>query len=167
MPALLLRYWPHALALIALAAAVAWASHARYQAGYEAATVTMTEAVRKAEAATKAAETQARAITEAKDREWQTERDELQGRITGLLTRPAPAIRLCKPSGRRDVPAVPAATGESHAAASAGEPAVQAGDDLRPRLVMYGGDCERTARQLSALQMWVHAQQERPDTVTR
>ena len=162
MPLLLLgllrKFWPYLLALAALWFVIAWASHARYQAGYDAAQAHMAEAVRKAEAATRAAEAQSRAITEAKDREWQTEREDLQGRITGLLSRPAPAIRLCKSAGRGDVPAVPAAASEPDAGAARGESTVQAGEDLRPGLVVYGGDCERTRRQLSALQGWVAAQ---------
>lgn len=158
MPALLLKFWPQLAAAALLIAAALWFSHARFHAGYEAAQAAMAEAVRKAELATKAAEANARAITEAKDREWQTQRDQLQSRVTDLLARPAPAIRMCKPSRSRDVPAVPEAAGEPDASAAAGEPAVQVGGDLRPRLVVYGGDCERVTRQLSELQAWIQAQ---------
>ena len=158
MLALLSKFWPHLLSTALLAGAVLWFSHARYRAGYEAAEARMAEEVRKAESATRAAEAKARAITEAKDSEWQTERNNLQERITGLLANPAPAIRLCRPASRRDVPAVPAATGESDGAAAEREPALQAGGDLRPDLVRFGGDCERFRSQLSALQDWVAAQ---------
>jgi hypothetical protein len=156
---LLARFWPYLIAMAALAGAVLWFSHSRYQAGYEAAQATMAVAVRKAEAATAAAEAKAHAITEAKDREWQTERNALQGRVTDLLSRPAPAIRLCKPAASRsEVPAVPSSTGQPARAASDAGPALQAGDDLGPALVRYGGDCERLRRQLMALQSWVAEQ---------
>lgn len=130
------------------------------QNGYERAQVEMAEAVRKAEEATRAAEARSQQITEAKDREWQTERNNLQGRISDLLARPAPAIRLCKPVGRGQVPAVPSSAREPDGARAERGSDVQAGEDLRGPLVLYGGDCERTRAQLTALQAWVRSQAE-------
>lgn len=159
MPALLLRYLPHIAAAAALIGAVWWYGHRCDRNGYERAQAEMAEAVRKAEEATKAAEARAQRITEDKDREWQTERNNLQGRIADLLARPAPPIRLCKPAGRSEVPTVPIAAGEPDGAPSEFGPALQAGRDIRGSLVLYGGDCERVRAQLSQLQAWILDQQ--------
>ena len=158
MPTLLLKFWPHILVAVVVIAIVGWFSHSRYTAGYEAAQAVMAEAVRKAEAATKAAEAKARAITEAKDREWQTERDQLQSRVTDLLSRPAPAIRLCKSTGRSNVPAVPDATGEHDDATGGGGSDLRMGEDIGSAALVLAGKCERDRRQLKALQAWVAEQ---------
>lgn len=158
MPALLLRFLPYIAAGLALFAAVAWYGHKCDQSGYRRAQAHMAASVAKAEAATKAAEANARAITEAKDREWQTERDNLQGRITGLLSKPAPAIRLCRAADRSELPAVPTATGEHDAAAGVDGSGLRAGEDIGGAALVFAGKCERDRRQLSALQGWVAEQ---------
>lgn len=158
MPALLLRYLPHIAAVVALIGAVGWYGHRCDENGYKRAQAEMAEAVRKAEDAARAAEEKAQQITEAKDREWQTERNNLQGRISDLLARPAPAIRLCKPAGRSEVPAVPSPAGEPDGATAERGSGVQAGADIRGPLVLYAGDCERSRAQLTALQAWIREQ---------
>lgn len=158
MPILPLRTWLYIGAAAAIIGGVWWFSHARYQAGYGAAQATMAEAVRKAEAATKAAEARAQSISEAHDREWQTERDQLQSRVTDLLARPAPAMRLCKSASRSDVPAVPEATGQPDAAAGADGSDLRVGEDIGRAALVLAGKCERDRRQLSALQDWVAEQ---------
>ena len=159
MPALLLRYLPHLAIVVGLIGAIWWYGHRCDQNGYDRAQAEMAEAVRKAEEATRAAEAKAQQITEARDRAWQTERNNLQGRISDLLTRPAPPIRLCKSASRSEVPSVPGPAGQPDGASISGGSAVQAGPDLRGSLVLYGGDCERTRGQLSALQAWIMDQQ--------
>jgi hypothetical protein len=161
VPALLLRYLPHIAAVAALIGALWWYGHRCDQTGYERAQAEMAEAVRKAEEATRAAEARAQQITEAKDREWQTERNTLEGRITDLLARPAAPIRLCKSAGRGQVPGVPGPAREPDGAAAEPGSAMQAGPDLRGPLVLYGGDCERTRAQLSAIQAWIREQANR------
>lgn len=155
----LIRNWR----IIAIAAglalfAILYYGHKCDQDGYRRAQAEMAEAVRKAEEATRAAETKAQQITEAKDREWQTERDNLQGRITDLLSRPSPAVRLCKSARSSQVPAVPNPAGQPDATAAELGSAVQAGADIRGPLILYGGDCERTRAQLTALQAWIREQ---------
>ena len=159
MPALLLRYLPHIVAVVALIGAIWWYGHSRDQAGYRRAQAEMSEAVRKAEEATRAAEAKAQQITEAKDREWQTERNNLHGRLTDLLARPAPAIRLCKPAASsREVPASANPAGQPDGTAAERGPTLQAGENIRGPLILYGGDCERTRVQLNALQAWIREQ---------
>lgn len=150
------------IAAAAIIGAVWWFSHSRFQAGYRAAQAEMAEQVRKAEEAARAAEAKSASITEAKDREFQTERENLRGRVNDLLSRPAPAIRLCKPATSRSaVPAVPDPAGQPDAAPVESGPALQAGRDIRGQLVLYGGDSERCRVQLSALQSWIVAQASR------
>lgn len=161
MLSLLIRNW-RIIAIVAVIGAafvaIRYYGHSRDQAGYRRAQAEMSEAVRAAEEATRAAEAKAQQITEAKDREWQTERNNLQGRITDLLSRPAPAIRLCKPARRSEVSAVPNPAGQSDGAAAELGSTMPAGPDLRGPLILYGGDCERTRGQLSALQEWIRQQ---------
>lgn len=158
---LLIRNW-RIIAIAALVGIVFLAirsyGHSRDQAGYRRAQGEMAEAVRKAEEATRAAEAKAQKITEAKDREWQTERNNLQGRITDLLSRPAPPIRLCRPTGGSQVPAIPGTAREPDGASTERRPDVQVGADIRGPLVLYGGDCERSRAQLIALQAWIREQ---------
>lgn len=158
MPIAIPKLWLYGIAAVAIVGAIWWFSHQRYQAGYKAAQAEMAQAVRKAEDATKAAEAKAAAITEAKDREWQTERNNLQDRITGLLSRPAPAVRLCKPASRSAVPSIPATAGQPDGSAVESGPALRAGDDIGPALVQYGGQCEEYRAQLIRLQAWVASQ---------
>ena len=160
MPTLLLKYWRQILGTLAIVGAFLLFSHVRYTAGYEAAEAKMAQAVARAEAATKAAEAKARAITEAQDREWQKQRDSLQNRITDLLAKPAPAIRLCKPASRSNVPAVPDATGRHDDATGDDRSGVRAGPDIGSAALVFAGKCERDRRQLKALQDWVTAQQQ-------
>lgn len=161
MLSLLVRNW-RIIAIVALVGIAIFSvlayGHRCDKNGYKRAQAEMSEAVRKAEEATRAAEAKAQQITEAKDREWQTERNNLQSRISDLLTRPAPPIRLCKPVGGGQVPTVPGATREPDGARTERGSDVQAGADIRGPLILYGGDCERTRAQLSALQEWIREQ---------
>lgn len=97
---ILLRFLPHIAIAVAIIGAVWWFSHARYTAGYEAAEASMAQAVRKAEAASKAAEIEARKRVEAVDREYQSKLQTLDERY-----RDAPArlgtisVRQCPAGG--------------------------------------------------------------------
>ena len=151
-----LRLWAYAAAALAIIAAIGWASHIRYRAGYEAAEAVMAQKVAAANAQTRAAEERADKITRVKDSQWQEERNALQNRVTSLLAKPAAPIRLCKQSpSRSELPAVSGATGQPDANASNSGSTMQVGDDLGPKLVQYGGDCETYRAQLSALQAWI------------
>jgi FtsZ-binding cell division protein ZapB len=92
-------------------------------------------------------------LKEESDYAWQEKLAALQTRIDSTLVAPGPAIRLCKPAPQvrlSDPASVPNET-----AAEPG-PAMQAGDDLRRPLILYGGDCEKTRGQLAELQVWLH-----------
>lgn len=158
---LLVRNWrliAFAALIVAALLAIRSYGHRCDQSGYERAREEMAEAVRKAEEATRTAEAKAREITEAKDREWQTERKTLEGRVTDLLARPAPAIRLCKSAGGGEVPSTAGPASQPDGAATDRGPAVSTGGDIRRPLVLYGGECERTRAQLTALQAWIREQ---------
>lgn len=158
MPALLLRYLPHITAVVALIGAIWWYGHSRDQSGYRRAQAEMSEAVRKAEEATRAAEARAQQITEAKDREWQTERNNLQGRITDLLARPAPAIRLCKSASRGEVPSDAGRANQPDGTAGRNGQDLRVGDDIGSAALVLAGRCERDRQQLVALQAWIREQ---------
>jgi hypothetical protein len=105
----LLRFWPHALALVALGCAILWFSHVRFSAGYEAAQATMAEAVRKAEAATRAAEIESRKRAEAVDRDYQNRLQDLDAKYRDASERLGSIrVRKCPAGGvslSRDSPA--------------------------------------------------------------
>lgn len=99
MPALILRYLPHIAAVIALIGAIGWYGHHREQSGYEKAQAEMSEAVRKAEEATRVAEIESRKRVEAVDREYQNQLQSLDAKYRDASARiGAISVRKC-PSG--------------------------------------------------------------------
>jgi len=116
--------------------------------------------LQEANARAEAAEKRAGEISRAKDAEWQKERNALQTRVdTLLLAQHSQPVRLCKPAtSHSEVPPVSSSAGEPDGSAREPGPAMQAGEDIGPALLVYGGSCERYRAQLSALQSWISAQ---------
>ena len=143
-----LKLAPYIAGAFALIALIAWHKsqvHQADSAGYA-----------RAMAEVKAERDTERALNEHKrevaERDYQTKVSELETRVDQLLSRPEPAIRMCKPSA--DQVRVPnTARGVDDRAAE--RPAVQPGPDIGPSLLVYGRDCEAIRRQLTALQEWV------------
>lgn len=92
-------------------------------------------------------------LNEVMDHEWQTKVADLQSRVTALLIKPGPAIRLCKPAPQVRLPVAPSVPNEAPVEPG---PAVQAGDNIRGPLILYGSECEATRAQLAALESWVN-----------
>lgn len=139
MPALLLRYLPHIAIAVAVIAGVWWFSHARYTAGYEAATATMRAELDK--------ERELRRQTD-----WKVRQD-YEARIAELNANAARELR------GRPIRCVLGNTGQvragsnpsGSAGSAAGEPAVQPAADIRSSIVQRGTVCEQLRQQLIAI----------------
>lgn len=138
--ALLKRFWPWiagALLLIALAVFVRGYLSSVEQRGYDRA---------KAEAAIELERDRQhrREIDEETERVHQEKLSALQGRVNKLLARRNDAIRMCEPADEvrtgPDTGGVAGSPGDGHA--------LRSGPDLQPRLVLYGGGCEKLRQQL-------------------
>lgn len=139
MPALLLRYLPHIAIAVAVIAGVWWFSHARYTAGYEAATATMRVELDK--------ERELRRQTD-----WKVRQD-YEARIADLSAKSARELRgrpiRCVLGSPSEVRAGSDTGGP--AGSAAGEPAVRTPEDLRPLVVQRGSVCEQLRQQLIAI----------------
>ena len=143
----LLRYWKPLLAILAVVAvfgALRLYGLSQYREGVADTERKLQERIERER------ETQ-RVITEEIQHEHQATVSALQGRVNKLLRR-SDAIRLCEPA-----PDVPSAASESPGSAGTG-PALRAGQDLQPRLVVYGGQCEQLRQQLLTLRQWYDRQ---------
>jgi predicted phage gp36 major capsid-like protein len=131
------RLYAYAAGLLALVGLLWYAHHQVYQDGYKAA---------QAEYA-KELETQRehnREIDEETERGHQEKVSALQGRIDKLLARRNDAIRVCEPANE-----VRTGSDPGGATGSTGDgPVMRSGPDLQPRLVLYGGRCEKLRQQL-------------------
>lgn len=97
-------------------------------------------------------------ITEEKDREWSSKVRELQTRVDVLSSIDVEPIRLCVPrrsAGPTEVPAV--ASGDNRPDTGGGH-AVQAGEDIRQELLVYGQQCETLRRRLIKAEEWASEQ---------
>lgn len=92
------------------------------------------------------------------DDDWKPKAAALDARIAALSAVDLEPIRLCVP--RRDTgPAeVPVAAGQPDGPAVEPGSGVQAGEDIRPALLVYAADCERWRGQVGAWQDWIRAQ---------
>jgi hypothetical protein len=145
---LIKRFWPFIVGAIAVIALWSWhvskvneAEHAGYARAMRAAA---------AERAVENLKNDRR--REVTDRDYQIKVSDLETRVDRLLARHEPAIRMC--AGSIEV-RIPGPASRADGPEDRG-PAEEVGDDLRPRLVSYGQECEATRRQLTALQGWIN-----------
>lgn len=138
--ALLKRFWPYiagGLLLIALAVFVRSYLSSVEQRGYDRA---------KAEYAIELERDRQhrREIDEETERVHQEKLSALQGRVNKLLARRHDAIRMCESADEvragSDPGDLTGGAGDGHA--------LRPGPDLQPRLVLYGGRCEKLRQQL-------------------
>lgn len=141
--ALLKRFWPWiagALLLIALTVFVRSYLSSVEQRGYDRA---KTEYAAELERERQ----HRREIDEEIEREHQQKVSALEGRVNKLLARRNDAIRMCEPADQ-----VRAGSDPGELAGGAGNgPALRSGPDLQPRLVLYGGGCEKLRQKLIAI----------------
>lgn len=132
-----LRLYAYAAAALGLVGLLWYAHHQVYQDGYKDAQAQYAKEL----------ETQRehdREINEESDRVHQEKISALQGRINKLLARRNDAIRVCEPTDE-----VRTGSDSSGTAGSSGDgPVMRSGPDLQPRLVLYGGQCEKLRQQL-------------------
>jgi len=145
----LLLYWRQIAAVAGvglLLGGAAWWSHARYEAGVR-------DERARAERERRSDEKRTDAITKESGHAFAVNLDSLNSRVTQLLAVPdVPAIRLCSPAPAVQVPA---AAGQSDAAAGGQQPAVRMGSDIGDDALVLAGRCERDRQQLIALQGWI------------
>lgn len=138
--ALLKRFWPYiagALLLIVLAVFVRGYLSSVEQRGYDRAKVEYAIELERDRQ-------HRREVDEETEREHQAKLSALQGRVNKLLARRNDAIRMCEPADQ-----VRAGSDPSESAGGAGDgSALRSGPDLQPRLVLYGGRCEKLRQQL-------------------
>lgn len=155
-------FLPYILGALLIVSAILWFRHQLHEAdraGYRRAQNEYRQLVAEANARAEAAEAKANEVSRSADAQWQREKHDLQTRVDTLLARTPAPVRLCKPTSSGQVPAVPGATHQPDGTSADNRPTLQAGDNIGPALVVYGGDCERYRSQLSALQGWVRGQQ--------
>lgn len=124
--------------------------------GYDRARGEQAAQVVKANAITAKREAEARRASQIQSAQWESTRSELQNQIGRLLSQPRAAIRLCKqPAGGGQLPGATSAAGRTDDRTGAAINDVSSSPDIAGAILVYGGDCERYRRQLSALQDWV------------
>jgi hypothetical protein len=133
---LLLRFWPHILAAVAVVGAVWWFSHSRSTAGYEAATAEMQAELNRERELRKAVDWKVRQDYETRIADLNaTVARERRGKSIRCVLGDSGEVR----AGRDPGGSAGGATGES---------AVRAAPDIRPELVSRGETCERLRQQL-------------------
>jgi hypothetical protein len=136
---LLSRFWPHILAVVAVVAAVWYFSHARYTAGYEAATAAMQEELNRERELRKAVDWKVRQDYETRIADLNaTVARERRGKSIRCVLGDSSEVR----AGRDP--------GGSAGGAAAGS-AVRASEDLRSELVRVGEASERMRQKLLAI----------------
>jgi hypothetical protein len=137
--AILSRFWPQILAAVVVIGAVWYFSHARYTAGYEAATAAMQEELNRERELRKAIDWKVRQDYEARISDLNaTVARERRGKSIRCVLGDSGQMRSGRdPGGSAD--------------GTAGGSAVRAAADLRPELVHRGETCERLRQQLIAI----------------
>lgn len=132
-----LKQYGYLAAFLALVGLLWYAHHAIDKGGYDRA---QAENV----AALEADREHHREVDEETDRVHQDKVSALQGRIDKLLARRNDAIRVCEPADE-----VRTGSDTGGATGSPGDgPVMRSSADLQPRLVLYGGQCEKLRQQL-------------------
>lgn len=136
---MLLRYWRIAAgigALLAVIGAIAYFSHARYTAGYEAATAAMQEELNRERELRKAVDWKVRQDYETRIADLNaTVARERRGKSIRCVLGDSGEVRAGRDPG-------------GSAGGAAGESTVRAAADIRPELVRRGETCERLRQQL-------------------
>jgi len=135
----LLRFWPHALAALAVVGAVMYFSHVRYKAGYEAATAVMQQELNRERELRKAVDWKVR-------QDYETRIAELNSQVARARRGPAIRCVLGDPSEVRE-----GRDTSGSAGGATGESAVRAARDIRSDIVQRGETCERLRQQLIAI----------------
>jgi hypothetical protein len=139
VPLLLSRLWPHIVAGVAVIGAVWYFSHARYTAGYEAATAEMRAELNRERDLRKAVDWKVRQDYETRIADLNaTVARERRGKSIRCVLGDSGEVRAGRDSG-------------GSADGAAGESAVRTPADLRPELVHRGETCERLRQQLIAI----------------
>jgi hypothetical protein len=92
---------------------------------------------------------------EVADRDYQKQVSELETRVSILVARPGPAIRLCKPSA--DPVRGAEATRSADGAAGGTGPDLRVGDDISGPALVLAEQCEHDRVTLKQLQTWIRS----------
>lgn len=151
------KLYAYGAGAIVVIAAIGWASHVRYQAGYEAAEAVMAQKVALANAQTEAAENAARQRVEEVDNDYQSKLQDLDAKYRDAVGRIGP-VRLCgKPASRSALPSDPTSAGSGHGSTSGNELPAAPRDDIGPDLVELARLADKQTQQLVACQAFVRA----------
>lgn len=126
------------------------------RAGYRAAQAEMAAEVAIANQATAKINAENQRKADLAAQQWESQRNALESQVSSLLSKPHPAIRLCKPAASGgQVPGTATAATSPNGQPAGGLDAVRLGDDIGRAAVVLAGECERYRQQLSALQEWI------------
>jgi hypothetical protein len=139
VPLLISRFWPHILAAVAIICAVWYFSHARYTAGYEAATAAMQEELNRERELRKAVDWKVRQDYETRIADLNaTVARERRGKSIRCVLGDSGEVRAGRDTG-------------GSVGGAAGEHALQPAPNIRGDIVQFGGQCEQLRRQLQAI----------------
>jgi hypothetical protein len=139
VPLLLSRLWPHIVAGVAVIGAVWYFSHARYTAGYEAATAEMRAELNRERDLRKAVDWKVRQDYETRIADLNaTVARERRGKSIRCVLGDSGEVRAGRDPG-------------GSAGGAAGEHALQPPPNIRGDIVQFGGQCEQLRRQLQAI----------------
>jgi hypothetical protein len=92
---------------------------------------------------------------EVAERDYQSKVSELETRVSNLVARPGPAIRLCKPAA--DQVRSPETARSTDGAASGARPDLRVGDDISGPALVLAAQCEHDRVTLKQLQAWIRS----------